>query len=73
MKVLCVAEKPSIAKSITGILSGGHWETVSYRIRRYRASADERSATRTTSTSRTMILPTALARHLAAWVMRTSR
>ncbi|WRT64790.1 uncharacterized protein IL334_001724 [Kwoniella shivajii] len=25
MKVLCVAEKPSIAKSITEILSGGHW------------------------------------------------
>lgn len=29
MKVLCVAEKPSIAKSITEILSGGHWQTVS--------------------------------------------
>jgi len=27
MKVLCVAEKPSIARSITEILSGGHWET----------------------------------------------
>ncbi|RSH92151.1 DNA topoisomerase [Saitozyma podzolica] len=27
MKVLCVAEKPSIAKSITEILSGGHWQT----------------------------------------------
>lgn len=24
MKVLCVAEKPSIAKSISGILGGGH-------------------------------------------------
>ena len=29
MKVLCVAEKPSIAKSITGILSGGHFSNVS--------------------------------------------
>jgi DNA topoisomerase IA len=29
MKVLCVAEKPSIAKSITEILSGGQWQTVS--------------------------------------------
>jgi len=28
MKVLCVAEKPSIAKGITNILSNGHWETV---------------------------------------------
>jgi DNA topoisomerase-3 len=27
MKVLCVAEKPSIAKSITGILSSGHSES----------------------------------------------
>lgn len=29
MRVLCVAEKPSIAKSITEILSGGRWDTVS--------------------------------------------
>lgn len=28
MRVLCVAEKPSIAKSITEILSGGRWENV---------------------------------------------
>jgi hypothetical protein len=28
MKVLCVAEKPSIAKSITRILSGGQFNTV---------------------------------------------
>lgn len=28
-KVLCVAEKPSMARSITGILSGGQYETVS--------------------------------------------
>ncbi|KAH8119439.1 prokaryotic type I DNA topoisomerase [Phellopilus nigrolimitatus] len=27
MRVLCVAEKPSIARSITGILSGGQYET----------------------------------------------
>jgi len=27
MKVLCVAEKPSIAKGITNILSNGRWET----------------------------------------------
>ncbi|ODO09647.1 hypothetical protein I350_01860 [Cryptococcus amylolentus CBS 6273] len=27
MRVLCVAEKPSIAKSITQILSNGHWNT----------------------------------------------
>lgn len=27
MKVLCVAEKPSIAKSITEILSRGNWNT----------------------------------------------
>lgn len=29
MKVLCVAEKPSIAKSVAQILSGGRYETVS--------------------------------------------
>lgn len=29
MRVLCVAEKPSIARSITDILSGGRYETVS--------------------------------------------
>lgn len=29
MKVLCVAEKPSIAKSITQILSGGQYTAVS--------------------------------------------
>lgn len=29
MRVLCVAEKPSIARSITDILSGGHFDTVS--------------------------------------------
>ena len=29
MRVLCVAEKPSIARSITDILSGGRFETVS--------------------------------------------
>lgn len=28
-KVLCVAEKPSISKAITGILSGGQYRTVS--------------------------------------------
>jgi len=28
MKVLCVAEKPSIAKGITTILSNGRWEAV---------------------------------------------
>ena len=28
MKVLCVAEKPSISKSITQILSGGRFEAV---------------------------------------------
>ena len=28
MRVLCVAEKPSIARSVTGILSGGQYETV---------------------------------------------
>lgn len=27
MRVLCVAEKPSIAKSITEILAGGQWTT----------------------------------------------
>lgn len=27
MKVLCVAEKPSIARSITSILAGGQWNT----------------------------------------------
>jgi hypothetical protein len=30
MRVLCVAEKPSISKSITGILSGGQFQTVSH-------------------------------------------
>lgn len=30
MRVLCVAEKPSIAKSITQILSGGQFNTVSF-------------------------------------------
>lgn len=29
MKVLCVAEKPSIAKSVAQILSGGRYDTVS--------------------------------------------
>ena len=29
MRVLCVAEKPSIARSITTILSGGRFDTVS--------------------------------------------
>lgn len=29
MRVLCVAEKPSIAKSITQILSGGQFNTAS--------------------------------------------
>lgn len=29
MRVLCVAEKPSIARSISQILSGGRVETVS--------------------------------------------
>lgn len=33
MKVLCVAEKPSIAKSITEVLSGGRWNTVSNAVR----------------------------------------
>ena len=28
MRVLCVAEKPSISKAITGILSGGQYTTV---------------------------------------------
>lgn len=32
MKVLCVAEKPSIARSITQILSGGQFSTVSMSI-----------------------------------------
>jgi DNA topoisomerase IA len=30
MRVLCVAEKPSIARSISSILSGGRLETVSW-------------------------------------------
>jgi DNA topoisomerase IA len=29
MRVLCVAEKPSISKSITQILSGGQFDNVS--------------------------------------------
>jgi hypothetical protein len=33
MRVLCVAEKPSIAKSITEILSGGRKDVVSARLR----------------------------------------
>jgi DNA topoisomerase III len=32
MHVLCVAEKPSIAKSVSQILSGGQFATVSQRI-----------------------------------------
>lgn len=36
MRVLCVAEKPSIAKSITGILSGGQFNAVSASISRTR-------------------------------------
>jgi hypothetical protein len=40
MKVLCVAEKPSIAKSITEILSGGHWQTVSRDATLVRQRAD---------------------------------
>ena len=31
MRVLCVAEKPSIAKSIAQILSGGQYTTVSMK------------------------------------------
>ncbi|OUM63942.1 hypothetical protein PIROE2DRAFT_43050 [Piromyces sp. E2] len=31
MKVLCVAEKPSIARGITSILSNGHYETKQHR------------------------------------------
>ena len=31
MRVLCVAEKPSIAKAVTGILSGGQYQTVRRR------------------------------------------
>ncbi|ORX77674.1 prokaryotic type I DNA topoisomerase [Anaeromyces robustus] len=31
MKVLCVAEKPSIARGITNILSNGHWESKKHR------------------------------------------
>jgi len=30
MRVLCVAEKPSISKSITQILSGGRFTTVGF-------------------------------------------
>jgi DNA topoisomerase IA len=33
MKVLCVAEKPSVAKGIMQILSGGQFQTVSRRTR----------------------------------------
>ena len=35
MKVLCVAEKPSISKSITQILSGGRFSTVSLVLMSY--------------------------------------
>jgi DNA topoisomerase IA len=35
MKVLCVAEKPSIAKSITQILSGGQSTSVRSLVRSY--------------------------------------
>ena len=31
-KILCVAEKPAIAKSVAQHLSGGHVNTVRYRI-----------------------------------------
>lgn len=41
MKVLCVAEKPSIAKSITEILSGGRWDTVSHLRRQAEGKAPE--------------------------------
>lgn len=27
-RILCVAEKPSIAKAVAGHLSGGHYQTV---------------------------------------------
>lgn len=36
-KVLCVAEKPSIAKAMAGILSGGQYTTVSLFIWVFRA------------------------------------
>ena len=32
MKVLCVAEKPSISKAVADHLSGGHKQTVSRRV-----------------------------------------
>jgi len=31
-RILCVAEKPSIAKAVAGHLSGGHYQTVSAEI-----------------------------------------
>jgi DNA topoisomerase-3 len=37
MRVLCVAEKPSIARSITEILSGGQFTNVSCNVSLYRA------------------------------------
>jgi len=43
MKVLCVAEKPSIAKSITEILSGGRWDTVSFSFLNFASLASDTS------------------------------
>lgn len=64
MKVLCVAEKPSIAKAVAGHLSGGTSQVVSPLsvLSSGRLANNPSSTTRGTSISRTMSLTTILAR-----------
>lgn len=64
MKVLCVAEKPSIAKAVASHLSGGTSQVVSLFPALYpgRLANDPSSTIRGTSISKTMSLTTILAR-----------
>lgn len=45
MRVLCVAEKPSISKAVAGHLSGGSYQTVSRDTDQYVASIGTHNAT----------------------------
>ena len=71
MKILCVAEKPSISKAVAGHLSGGGFQTVSYPpLLILGLSIDKTldSTTRVTNTSRTTPLTSILDSHGAVAV-----
>lgn len=63
MRVLCVAEKPSISKAVAGHLSGGSIQTVSPIPQPSKAAANSvaRSMARATSISKTTASPLTLA------------